>query len=222
MSMWPFLSLPRKTTEQVFLEHCERGDINEIKNLFDCIEKDALLQGIRISCEKGHHELLMEFLQLGITNHKQDEEDCWMGWTLLHHACEKGQLRIARLLIKHRWSLSRRNLKFQTPLGVASPVVRMMLNLDENLTKVLYFKSGAEISLPHELVTLIIASLLNDTNQSKNNLNELEEDFVISPGPGIKKRLGVREREYSAKVARYHNEDACHLWDPQKWFSPTE
>eukprot|EP01126_Amoeba_proteus_P001742 TRINITY_DN1052_c0_g1_i11.p1 TRINITY_DN1052_c0_g1~~TRINITY_DN1052_c0_g1_i11.p1 ORF type:complete len:151 (-),score=12.62 TRINITY_DN1052_c0_g1_i11:536-988(-) len=103
--------VPRKTTSQVFLEHCRRGDTNKIEHLCDSIETEILQQGMRIVCENGHHDLLLEFLRLDITNPTRDANECWMGWTLLHYACEKGQLRIARSLMKEGWSLSKLNLK---------------------------------------------------------------------------------------------------------------
>eukprot|EP01126_Amoeba_proteus_P001751 TRINITY_DN1052_c0_g2_i15.p1 TRINITY_DN1052_c0_g2~~TRINITY_DN1052_c0_g2_i15.p1 ORF type:complete len:129 (+),score=15.82 TRINITY_DN1052_c0_g2_i15:123-509(+) len=106
----PFF-LPRKTVSQVFLEQCERGDANKIEQLCDSIDSTAILQhGMRIACENGHHDLLLEFLRLDVTNPVRDTNECWMGWTLLHRACEKGQLRIARSLMKEGWSLSSVNL----------------------------------------------------------------------------------------------------------------
>eukprot|EP01126_Amoeba_proteus_P005014 TRINITY_DN11653_c1_g1_i1.p1 TRINITY_DN11653_c1_g1~~TRINITY_DN11653_c1_g1_i1.p1 ORF type:complete len:238 (-),score=27.42 TRINITY_DN11653_c1_g1_i1:44-757(-) len=202
----PFFVLS-KTITQVFMDHCERGDFNKIEHLCSRVEKEELHQGIRIACQNGHRDLLMEFLRLKITNPTQDKEECWMGWTLLHVACEKGQLSIARSLIKEGWSLSITNLKKQTPMDVSTPFVRMSLNLDYQFEKLLLLRLGAAIghsiisSLPHELVTLIIEFILNDPNKnqsSQNNLDEELEDHCVIP-PRIKERA-IKKKEFSAKV----------------------
>eukprot|EP01126_Amoeba_proteus_P057832 TRINITY_DN739_c0_g1_i7.p1 TRINITY_DN739_c0_g1~~TRINITY_DN739_c0_g1_i7.p1 ORF type:complete len:228 (+),score=39.25 TRINITY_DN739_c0_g1_i7:111-794(+) len=195
----PFWFLPsftcRKTNTEIFLEDCERGDFENIQRLFDHIETEVLIQGKRIACEKGHHELLMYFLRMDLTNPVQDEETCWMGWTLLHRACEKGQLAIAKSLITYGWSLSTLNLNIQTPLVVATPFVRMSLNLDRHFHKVLNFKyasvseNSVISSLPQELVTSILQILLSDTDQEvKQNL--VEDEHVEQPVvPRIKEQF---------------------------------
>eukprot|EP01126_Amoeba_proteus_P004972 TRINITY_DN11637_c0_g4_i2.p1 TRINITY_DN11637_c0_g4~~TRINITY_DN11637_c0_g4_i2.p1 ORF type:complete len:113 (+),score=14.88 TRINITY_DN11637_c0_g4_i2:86-424(+) len=87
----------------------------------------------------------------------------------------------------------------------------MSLNLDYQFEKLLLFKLGTELGhsiiscLPHELVTLIIELVLNDSNQnqsSQNNLDEQLDDYYVVPPP-IKQELRKKNREYSAKVSRY-------------------
>eukprot|EP01126_Amoeba_proteus_P039866 TRINITY_DN4223_c0_g1_i1.p1 TRINITY_DN4223_c0_g1~~TRINITY_DN4223_c0_g1_i1.p1 ORF type:complete len:227 (-),score=32.94 TRINITY_DN4223_c0_g1_i1:68-748(-) len=208
----------RKTNTQIFLEDCERGEYKNIQHLFHYVKTEVLFEGIRIACEKGHQELLKFFLRLNVTNPVQDEETCWMGWTLLHRACEKGQLAIAQSLITHGWSLSTLNLNIQTPLDVATPFVLMSLNLDRHFRKALNFKCASTTensvvtSLPQELVTSIIRLLLSDTDHEvKQNLteNELEEQLVP---PRIKEQSLLRERDNDDTDDYAHN-------IVLKWFS---
>eukprot|EP01126_Amoeba_proteus_P001752 TRINITY_DN1052_c0_g2_i18.p2 TRINITY_DN1052_c0_g2~~TRINITY_DN1052_c0_g2_i18.p2 ORF type:complete len:121 (+),score=23.50 TRINITY_DN1052_c0_g2_i18:460-822(+) len=113
-------------------------------------------------------------------------------------------------------------------MNVATPFVRMSLNLDNHFEKLLNFKFGGVVrqsiisSLPQELVTLIIKLVLNGTNQnpSQNNLDAELEVFCVLPK--IKEQLRQKNIEYSARLSRYPGKlskfDEHFIQFGQHWF----
>eukprot|EP01126_Amoeba_proteus_P020506 TRINITY_DN20850_c0_g1_i1.p1 TRINITY_DN20850_c0_g1~~TRINITY_DN20850_c0_g1_i1.p1 ORF type:complete len:125 (-),score=11.57 TRINITY_DN20850_c0_g1_i1:102-476(-) len=93
---------PQKTLKEQFLEACSKGDVDRCRDFYNYIyDEEILSSGARVACEHNCEQVILEFLRSGVTNHKRDQKDCWMGWTLLHHTCQLGHIKTALVLIEN-------------------------------------------------------------------------------------------------------------------------
>eukprot|EP01126_Amoeba_proteus_P034978 TRINITY_DN3513_c1_g1_i2.p1 TRINITY_DN3513_c1_g1~~TRINITY_DN3513_c1_g1_i2.p1 ORF type:complete len:230 (-),score=31.00 TRINITY_DN3513_c1_g1_i2:423-1112(-) len=206
---------PQKHIKAHFLEACLRGDTDMCKLHRWVYDKEILAQGARVACENDCEQVVLEFLQFGVIDHKQDQKNCWLGWTLLHRTCEKGHIKTALVLIENGWSVARLNATYQTPLAVATQRTRMSINLRLLERKVLCVYRARESEgslfscLPREILFLVLQFPLDDP-QSFGQTKQTRKKQTTTPPRTTSTKRRLLERE---KNSLFHHHKKPNIYD---------
>jgi hypothetical protein len=113
-------ALLRHGAEATLAVAAGRGDLDEIRRLFNTADASSRHQALALSAQHGHADVVSFLLSAGEDPNRYNPLGCHSHSTPLHQAALAGHLKVVKTLIRHRARTDLRDTLFDgTPLGWA-------------------------------------------------------------------------------------------------------